>query len=457
MIHGRAPEAITSASLAREREALNWLFAFPDMERGTGWSAAADPAQAWDLGRTRALLDLVGAPDRRMRSVLIAGTKGKGSTAAFLAALLHAGGVRAGLYTQPHLQSYRERIRVDGAMVEAETFSRAVERWRGVVDAFIARHPEAGRPTTFEITTAVALRHFAEAGCTVAVLEVGLGGRRDATNAVEPELSVLTTIDRGHTDILGTRLEEIAGEKAGILRRGRTALIARQRPTVRRALLAACREVGAPCRWVDPLPTGTVLALRGAHQRQNAALALAAADELGVRAGAHALRELRWPGRIETLGGPWRVILDGAHDPVSARALADELRSQGIERVQLVIGMYRDKEAARVLRALLPLAERVWATSPKGARALPARDLAGVCRRLGHRHVEVYADVAETIDAARAATSDRPVVVTGSLALVGEARDHLGLAPVERLWGQSGPDQPAAGRPRVSGLAARGV
>src|SRR3990170_245813 len=207
MIHGRAPDAITPASLAREREALKWLFSFSDMERGAGWSADADAAEEWKLGRTRALLDLAAAPDRRMRCVLIAGTKGKGSTAAFLAALLHAGGVRAGLYTQPHVQSYRERIRVDGAMIEPQAFASAVDRWRGTVDAFTARHPKAGRPTTFEITTALALAHFAEAGCTVAVLEVGLGGRLDATNAVEPELSVLSTIDRGHTDILGTRLE----------------------------------------------------------------------------------------------------------------------------------------------------------------------------------------------------------------------------------------------------------
>jgi len=434
MIHGRAPDAITPASLAREREALKWLFSFSDMERGAGWSADADAAEEWKLGRTRALLDLAAAPDRRMRCVLIAGTKGKGSTAAFLAALLHAGGVRAGLYTQPHVQSYRERIRVDGAMIEPQAFASAVDRWRGTVDAFTARHPKAGRPTTFEITTALALAHFAEAGCTVAVLEVGLGGRLDATNAVEPELSVLSTIDRGHTDILGTRLEEIAREKAGILRRGRAALIARQRPTVRRALLAACREVGAACRWVDPVPTSTVLALRGEHQRQNAALAVAAATELGIRAGADALRELRWPGRIETPGGAWRVVLDGAHDPVSARALADELRSRRIGRIQLVIGMYRDKDAARILRPLLPLAERVWATSPKSPRALPARDLARVCRRLGRVPIELHANVAEAIEAARHAAGDRSVVVTGSLALVGEARDHLGLAPVERLW-----------------------
>jgi dihydrofolate synthase/folylpolyglutamate synthase len=433
MIHGRGPDAITATSVARERDALKWLFSFADMERGVGWNRDSDPAEAWKLGRTRALLDLAGAPDRRMRCALIAGTKGKGSTAAFLAALLHAGGVRAGLYTQPHLQSYRERIRVDGVMMDADAFAAAVEPWHDLVDAFRARYPEAGSPTTFELTTALALAHFAARGCAVAVLEVGLGGRLDATNATEPEVSVLTTIDRGHTDILGTRLEQIAREKAGILRRGRVALVAQQRPSVRRALVGACRTTAAQCRWVDPLPTSTPLSLSGLHQRQNAALAVAAAAELGVRGAEHALRELRWPGRIETLEGG-RMVLDGAHDPASARALADELRARGVGSVKLVIGMYRDKEAARILRPLMPLASRVWVTAPAGPRALPASELARVCRRLGGAPIEVREDVASAMDAARDAAGEGTVVVTGSLALVGQARDHLGLEPVERLW-----------------------
>ncbi|MGH3032854.1 MAG: bifunctional folylpolyglutamate synthase/dihydrofolate synthase, partial [Gaiellaceae bacterium] len=295
MIQGRGAAELTTASLARESEALKWLYSLADMERGVGWDAASEPGEQWKLGRTRALLDLAGAPDRAMRCVLVAGTKGKGSTAAFLAALLHASGVRAGLYTQPHLQTYRERIRVDGAMIAPSAFESAVERERGLVDAFVARHPEAGAPTTFEVTTALAIDVFARSRCAVALLEVGLGGRLDATNATEPALSIIATIDRGHTDILGTRLERIAREKAGILRRGRVALIALQRPSARRALVAACREAGARCRWVDPLPEGTALALRGDCQRQNAALALAAAAELSVRPRPATLRDLRWP------------------------------------------------------------------------------------------------------------------------------------------------------------------
>lgn len=458
MIHGRSPEkGTTPASLARERDALNWLFSFSDMERGVGWNPAANPAEAWKLGRTRALLDLADAPDRRMSCLLVAGTKGKGSTAAFLAALLYAGGVRAGLYTQPHLQSYRERIRIDGAMVDRSTFAATVDTWRRHVEVFMDRHPEAGAPTTFEITTALAIRLFADAGCSVAVLEVGLGGRLDATNSVDPEISIVTTIDRGHTDILGTRLEQIAREKAGILRRGRVALIARQRPSVRRTLVAACREVGARCVWVDPLPLSTILALPGDHQRQNAALAVAAAAELAVFDGAHALRRLRWPGRIEKVHGRRLIVLDGAHDPVSARALASELRSGGEQRIHLVIGMYRDKEAIRILRPLLPLAGRVWVTRPRGLRALPAADLARVCRSLTRARIEVQENVGRALDAARADAGDRTICVTGSLALVGEARDHLGLAPPERLWDVSRPRSASRSRLRARSGALLGT
>lgn len=436
MIHGPTSERLaTPASVAREREAFKWLFSFADMERGAGWDPADSPAEQWKVGRTRALLDQAGAPDRRMRCVLVAGTKGKGSTAALLAALLHATGIRAGLYTQPHLQSYRERIRVDGEMVSPGAFADAVDGSRALVAAFRDRHPDAGEPTTFEITTALAIRHFAGEGCSVAVLEVGLGGRLDATNAVDPEVSIIATIGRGHTDVLGTRLDAIAREKAGIVRPGRPALLARQRPSAARALAAACREVGARCRWVDPLPAGVALPLAGTHQRQNSALALAAAEALGVGRPVDLLPHLaglRWPGRFEVIDTAPRVVLDGAHDEPSAYALADTLRTRGVRDVELVIGMYRDKEASRILRPLLPLAARVHASQPGSPRALPAADLARICRRLTRVPIQTHPDVRTALDAARA--GDRTVLVTGSLALVGEARDHLGLPPVARLW-----------------------
>ena len=186
-----------TASISEER-ALAWLYSLADQERGVGWNPRASPDSQWKLGRTRALLDLAGAPDRRLRIALVAGTKGKGSTCAMLASILAAAGVRCGLYTKPHLQTYRERIREDGQAIAPSDFEVMIERGRQLTNRLPAA---AGEPTTFEVTTALALDYFARMGCEVAVVEVGLGGRLDATNATDPELSVITSISYDHTAI----------------------------------------------------------------------------------------------------------------------------------------------------------------------------------------------------------------------------------------------------------------
>lgn len=424
------------ASDQREREALEWLMSFSDMERGVGWSPRADPAIVWKTGRTRALLDHADAPDRALRCVLIAGTKGKGSTAAFLASILDAAGQPAGLYTQPHLQSYRERIRVGGAAVDPHAFASAVDTCRPLVGALARSHPAAGEPTTFELTAVLALRHFADAGCRVAVLEVGLGGRLDATNAVEPEISVITPISRDHVGILGSRLEAIAREKAGILRAGRAALLAVQRPGAARGLREACRAARAACRTVPPLSGDVRLGIAGEHQKQNAALAVEAARMLGViDAGVirRGLTRVRWPGRFEVIPGDPVIVLDGAHNDASAAALAATLRARAAAPVRLVVGMFRDKDARAILRPLLPLASRICATQPKGPRQLAAADLAVLCRQLADVPVVERDDVRAALAVASSGGAGT-VCVTGSLALVGEARDALGLASPERLW-----------------------
>src|SRR5207248_1141188 len=190
------------------------------------------------------------APDRRLRIALVAGTKGKGSTCAMLASILDAAGVRCGLYTKPHLQTYRERIRVAGQAVSDHAFEAAIARMR----QHVADLPgPAGEPTTFEVTTALALDEFARDNCEMAVVEVGLGGRLDATNATDPFVSVITSISYDHTAILGRTLGAIAHEKAGIMRPRRPALLARQRPTAMAALRRACRDVGAACVVVPPV------------------------------------------------------------------------------------------------------------------------------------------------------------------------------------------------------------
>jgi dihydrofolate synthase/folylpolyglutamate synthase len=414
------------------RDSLEWLFSLADQERGVGWNPRASADSQWNLGRTRALLDLAGAPDRQLRLALVAGTKGKGSTCAMLASILGVAGVRCGLYTKPHLQAYRERIRVDGRAISAADLAVHLETFRQFSQAL---PPAAGEPTTFEVTTAVALEVFASQGCRIAVVEVGLGGRLDATNATDPELSVITSISYDHTAILGRTLGAIAGEKAGILRPDRQALLAVQRPAAMRSLRRACDAVGAICRVVPPLEHDVALA--GAHQRQNAALAVAAAKALipdvrttDIDAG---LARIQWPGRFEIVGD---VVLDGAHNDASAVALAETLRAYARDRgrpVDLVVGINRDKDARAVLRPLVGVAEQVWATQTSGnPRVLPAADLGRLCQQLGAR-TRVEPDLARALEQARQ-SPERIVCVTGSLLLVGQARRALGLPVPEALW-----------------------
>jgi len=416
--------------------ALDWLFSLADQERGVGWNPRASPDSQWKLGRTRALLDLAGAPDRRLRIALVAGTKGKGSTSAMLASILGAAGVRCGLYTKPHLQTYRERIRVDGQAISEQALDCAIERMRTCA----RRLPEdAGEPTTFEVTTAIALDEFARRGCEMAVVEVGLGGRLDATNAVDPFVSLITSISYDHTAILGRTLGAIASEKAGILRAARAALLAEQRPAAARTLRRACRQIGAHCQVVEPLERE--LPLAGAHQRQNAALAVAAAsvmaEQVSNDAVTRGLERLRWPGRFEVVPGHPEVVLDGAHNGASAEALAATLDAYVAGRViELVVGINRDKDARAVLAPLVRVARSVWATCARdNPRALTADSVAELCGRLGAR-VTVEPDVGTAVaDARSASEGDRGVVcVTGSLLLVGQARAALGLPPPERLW-----------------------
>jgi dihydrofolate synthase/folylpolyglutamate synthase len=413
------------------RDSLAWLFSLADQERGVGWNPRASADTQWKLGRTRALLDLAGAPDRQLRIALVAGTKGKGSTCAMLASILDAAGVRSGLYTKPHLQAYRERIRVDGRAITAADLAAHIDTFRRLSRSL---PPDAGEPTTFEVTTAVAIEYFASQGCPLAVVEVGLGGRLDATNATDPELSVITSISYDHTAILGRTLGAIATEKAGILRPGREALLAVQRPAAMRSLSRACRDVGALCTTVAPLEQDVALA--GAHQRQNAALATAAARALvpNIREAdlGTGLRRLRWPGRFEVVEN---VVLDGAHNDASAIALAETLFAYARgRRIALVVGINRDKDARAVLRPLLALSDEVWATqTAENRRALPAADLGRLCRRLRAGTTHVEPDLAQALDAARQ-DPGRIVCVTGSLLLVGQARTALRLPVPEALW-----------------------
>lgn len=430
--------------LSEKTRELAWLLGFSDAARGVGWNTRSNPSLLWNLRRTRVLLDLLGAPDRRLFVVLVAGTKGKGSTAALLASLLAASGVRAGLFTKPHLQSYRERVRVDGEAISVADLDARISALRPSVAALRRLLPDAGQPTTFELTVVLALAHFAATACAVAVVEVGLGGRFDATNATDPHVSVITPISHDHTRELGRDVRQIASEKAGVLRPGRVAVLALQTRAVAAVLHRAANAVAAVPRETAPLSAAAAkrhrLALRGEHQRQNAAVAIAAARALAEHGVAFSedaigrgLQQLRWPGRFEVIAGPPSIVLDGAHNDGSAEALARALRAEAPRgRVRLVVGMMADKDARAVARALEPVASSVYATRPSGPRAAAPADIARLYRRVPSG---AFDDLASALSTARAdAAPGEMICVTGSLALVGQARELLGLSTPEMLW-----------------------
>ncbi len=400
------------------------------------------------LERIEALLDKLGRPQGAFRSAHIAGTNGKGSTAAMVEAGLRAAGLRTGLYTSPHLVRINERIQVSGQEIADSDFCSAFEAVQRAVEQLLADGTLEMHPTYFECMTAMALYHFRRAGVEVAVVEVGLGGRLDATNVVRPEVAVITPIDFDHEAFLGKAAASISAEKAGILKPGVPAVFAPQRPEAAEVLEARARELGirvvragedwraeevthdGGCyRFVAVGPSGArvrvELGLAGEHQVANALVATAALHLLGVETEAieRGLREARWPGRLEQVGSKPAVLLDGAHNPAGARALARHLeRHYDGRRIWLIYAAMRDKAVEEVAGILFPLAHRVLLTRVSQPRALNPGVLAGI---VAHHHpsVNVTESLPAALVAARAAASEADIiVVTGSLFLVGEAK-----------------------------------
>jgi dihydrofolate synthase/folylpolyglutamate synthase len=411
-----------------------------------------------DLEVPRRLLDRLGSPQRAYPIVHIAGSNGKGSTAAITESILRAAGLRTGLYTSPHLVDFAERIRVNGRPIGPRALARVVAGVRPHGEEAARR---AGRPATFfEITTAMALVHFAEAGVDAAIVETGLGGRFDATNVLVPAVCAITPIALEHRKQLGRTLGAIAREKAGILKCGVPAVSAAQEHAARDVLARRARTVGAPLAFLGrdfhagPVSEGIFdykgfafrlpglrCGLAGSHQIGNAALALAACERLaesGVAIGPEAMRRgvaaARWPGRLEIIlrdgtGRP-RVVVDGAHNPAAARAITDALpRAFSYRRLLLVSAAMADKDLGALTRALsrevLRTGGLVIATAPAFERAADPRRLADRFRRAGARAIALRT-VPAAIDAALArARAGDLVLVAGSLYLVGEARAHL--------------------------------
>ena len=393
------------------------------------------------LSRIAPLLAALGNPQDSFAAVHVVGTNGKGSTASFLCSMLGAGGYRTGLFTSPHLISFTERIRVDGAEIGEEDVVRLTGR------VMAAAPPES---TFFEIVTALAALYFAEQGVRIALFEAGMGGRLDATNALHGILTAITPVSLDHTDYLGETIEEIAAEKAGIGKPGAPIVSARQHPDAQRAIARRAEEIAAPLylqgesfdafwrdhtlcyRGVGVTLDGLENGLFGRYQSGNAAVALAAAELLGTagfpltpQAMAAGIARADWPGRMEMFPGPPRVLLDGAHNPAGARALAEALAEIPRQRLFLVVGVMGDKELSGILTPLLPLADRVFAVTPALERALPGEELAFFCLSAGVEAQDA-GTVVEGIDQARSAASeDDLILVCGSLFTVGEARGHL--------------------------------
>jgi dihydrofolate synthase/folylpolyglutamate synthase len=372
------------------------------------------------LSRARALLASLGNPQSSFVSILIAGTNGKGSTAATISALLAAGGVRAGLYTSPHLVSVTERIRIGDVDVPRETLDDVL----GVVARLAA--PGLRGPTYFEALTVAAFELFRRARIAVGVVEVGIGGRLDATNVLTPDISIVTNVAADHLDVLGPAVEDVAREKAGIFRKGQPALVGVTGTAdgPRAVLHAEARRTGARLVEIPPLEAvGAACPLQGAHQRQNLALALAAARAaapLDEGAVARGLASVRWLGRLQTLERPGArpLLLDGAHNPPGASALAAHLDVAGLSgHVDLLFGGMADKDLPAVFAPLAARARRIVLVAPVSPRAETPETLRV---RVGRPELETARSVAEGLARLEEAGGDGPVLVAGSLYLVGE-------------------------------------
>lgn len=400
------------------------------------------PGAKFGLERMQTLLRALGQPDANQRIVHVAGTNGKGSTCAMISQTLKEAGYKTGLNTSPHLVEPTERIQINGEPISRATFAVAFERVHAAAEEALARGEIETHPSYFETVTAMALCVFEDQRCDYTVLEVGLGGRLDATNVVQPRLTVITPVSFDHEAFLGNSLEAIAREKAGIIKPGIRVVVADQLAEAERVILKRTEEVGsratlarsAHASRVGNFATGSRFELDGTvfecplagrHQVVNAVTAIVSCRELGIQDStiARGLIKTRWPGRLETVREQPQFILDGAHNPAGARFLAEHIRDVYAGRtVWIVYGAMRDKAIDEVTTALFPLADKLIVTRPNMPRALQPETILSMYE---HPNAVIAANVAEAIVLAASAPPDAVVFFTGSLYLVGEARGIL--------------------------------
>ncbi|HEY9871756.1 MAG TPA: cyanophycin synthetase [Candidatus Obscuribacterales bacterium] len=443
-------------------QALEFALSFPDMER----FAAGPEARVMSLDCMRSLLSRLGHPQNGRVTVHVTGSKGKGSTAHFIASVLGASGLRTALYTSPHLHCYRERIAIGGRPVAPAVFAAGVE---AITSAVRAEHDgPLGPVSTFGVMTSLFFHAARASGADCQVVEVGLGGTFDGTNVfAAKEVAVFTPISLEHTKILGATPAEIARNKAGIITPGCTVVLARQNdPGVKAVIAERCRAAGADLVCVDECyaatevkladgrqsfvltgpggPRRLEIAMLGAHQLDNAAAAAAAIDALAMRGLAVSEHDLRAglagvmvPGRLEVLSGAPLVVADGAHNGESMQALCRAIReSFSYRRCIAVLGVHQDKDLPAMLAALKPLADRLVCTRSRSARAASPEAILALAGALGH-HGYLSGSVAEALELATALARPGDLIcVTGSLSVAAEAREAFGASGASDLQEQ---------------------
>jgi dihydrofolate synthase/folylpolyglutamate synthase len=414
-------------------DAVNWMF---DLQKF---------GIKFGLSSTARLLSALGNPHLKSRYIHLAGTNGKGSVAAMLSAVLTQAGFPVGLYTSPHLVNFNERYRFQDQDISDEAVLDLINQVYRAID------PQE-LPTFFEFVTAMALLYYSKVKADPIILETGMGGRLDATNIVQPIITVITNIAMDHQEYLGSSLRAIAAEKAGIIKGGVPLVTYTQQQQVTSILQSRCEAVHAPIYYggvnfcargqgrgqfdyygINSEISDLKINLKGRHQYRNAAIALAVIEllrEAGYQLPEEAIRlgllNTRWPGRLELVSAQPRMILDGAHNPAAAAALAEALRkSLTYRRLILVLGIMADKEIKTILKRLLPLAQVIIFTRPRYARAAEPADLA---RQAGPQEAEIHIvpQLTAAIDQAKSmAGPEDLVVITGSLFTVGEAKEYL--------------------------------
>ena len=404
------------------REALAWLY---------GLQVHGIKLGLENMARLCEVLEIETRSSEHRRFIHVAGTNGKGSVCAMLAAICVAMGRRTALYTSPHLVSFRERIRLGPNRIPELHVVEGIGKIRAVTGDW------DHSPTFFEVTTALALSWFQRQRAEIVILETGMGGRLDATNVVTPSVSILTPVGLDHAQYLGGTLAEIAAEKAGIIKPGVPVISAPQLPEAERVISETAQRMGARLKFItQPIGKEWPLALAGEHQRWNAAVAFAGLIEAGFRPDPRmvgdALSAVEWPGRFQRVND--RLVIDGAHNPAAAARLAETWREEfGDEKATLILGILADKDAMGVAAALLPIAARFICVPVRSPRGLSAADLARVIRE---RAPSLPVTEAENLCAALtdAEREGGRTLVAGSLFLVGEALVHLGLADGAQEW-----------------------